>query len=146
MPYVARVLSWKSNLRVAFLYEHLLRALQVAAQTRYAYASCIRERFTTLKVTTVIVLLALQLSANGEVHHLKHTKPSSIFPAIVGGSPVNPPDKYPWIVYVGCVFKDTTQLLCPGTLISNEHILSAGQCNPSMFYHCSLSQIMIIFR
>lgn len=143
---VVRKAFWKSNSRVGFFCEYLLHTLHLVTRKLHTHLSFLQERPKIAMVCFIILLCHRQMKADDEVRKLGEIQPSSIFPAIIGGSPVSPPDKYPWIVYVSCVFEDTTELLCPGTLISNEHILSAGQCNPIMFYQCSLSQIMVIFR
>jgi len=67
---------------------------------------------------------------------------------IVGGRPVEPQDKYPWMVLLGCApprQPTGITLYCGGTLIAPMHVLSAAHCNPQRV-GCDPASATVVFR
>lgn len=67
---------------------------------------------------------------------------------IVGGRPVQPQDKYPWMVLLGCApprQPTRISLYCGGTLIAPMHVLSAAHCNPQRV-GCDPASATVVFR
>lgn len=56
--------------------------------------------------------------------------PGGVQPRIVGGQPVVPPDKYPWMVLLGCQTQYSILSFCGGTIVSQDYVLSAAHCDP----------------
>lgn len=67
---------------------------------------------------------------------------------IVGGDPVDPPDKFPWMVALACLNDAGNRMTiwCGGSLIAPNFVLSAAHCDPGKVSECSPNAVFVIFR
>lgn len=69
-------------------------------------------------------------------------RPSSLASLIVGGKPVNPPFKYPWLV----TLQEKNIHFCGGSLLDSSTVLTAAHCSTGITDEIMLNLTVLAHR